>query len=120
MNTTAQGNAYENKVFQLVKKLIEDGTVAVGKNYSLHQKKSYPIDFGTDSFIADISIEVRNPHFNNEISNLVIFECKDLNGKLDKSDFEEWRGRIKNLPFGKKLYFVTSKGYPQPVIDKDR
>ena len=25
MNTTAQGNAYENKVFQLVKKLIEDG-----------------------------------------------------------------------------------------------
>lgn len=118
MNTTAQGNAYENKVFQLVKKLIEDGTVAVGKNYSLHQKKSYPIDFGTDSFIADISIEVRNPHFNNEISNLVIFECKDLNGKLDKSDFEEWRGRIKNLPFGKKLYFVTSKGYPQPVIDK--
>lgn len=44
MSTTDQGDAYENKVFRLVKKLIADGTVAVGKHYSLHQKKAYPID----------------------------------------------------------------------------
>lgn len=118
MSTTDQGNAYENKVFRLVKKLIADGTVAVGKHYSLHQKKAYPIDFGTDQFIADISIEVRNSHFNDAISNLIIFECKDLGRKLDKSDFEEWRGKTQNLPFGKKLYIVTSIGFPQPVIDK--
>ena len=118
MNTTEQGDAYENKVFRLVKKLITDGTVAVGKHYSLHQKKAYPIDFGTDQFIADISIEVRNSHFNDAISNLIIFECKDLGRKLDKSDFEEWRGKTQNLPFGKKLYIVTSIGFPQPVIDK--
>lgn len=118
MSTTDQGNAYERKVLFLVKKLIKDGTVAVGKNYSIHQKKSYPIDFGTDNFIADISVEVRNTHFKNEISNLIIFECKDLDRKLDKSDFEEWRGRIQNLPYGKKLYFVTSKGYSQPIINK--
>ena len=118
MSTTDQGDAYENKVFRLVKKLIADGTVAVGKHYSLHQKKAYPIDFGTDQFIADISIEVRNAHFNDAISNLIIFECKDLGRKLDKSDFEEWRGKMQNLPFGKKLYIVTSIGFPQPVIDK--
>lgn len=118
MSTTDQGDAYENKVFRLVKKLIADGTVAVGKHYSLHQKKAYPIDFGTDQFIADISIEVRNSHFNDAISNLIIFECKDLGRKLDKSDFEEWRGKTQNLPFGKKLYIVTSIGFPQPVIDK--
>lgn len=118
MSTTDQGDAYENKVFRLVKKLIADGTVAVGKHYSIHQKKAYPIDFGTDQFIADISIEVRNSHFNNAISNLIIFECKDLGRKLDKSDFEEWRGKMQNLPFGKKLYIVTSIGFPQPVIDK--
>lgn len=118
MSTTGQGDAYENKVFRLVKKLIADGTIAVGKHYSLHQKKAYPIDFGTDQFIADISIEVRNSHFNNAISNLIIFECKDLGRKLDKSDFEEWRGKTQNLPFGKKLYIVTSIGFPQPVIDK--
>ncbi len=41
MNTTDQGDTYENKVFRLVKKLIADGTVAVGKHYSLHQKKAY-------------------------------------------------------------------------------
>ena len=120
MNTTAKGDAYENKVLLLVKRLIDDGTLAIGKQYSVHQKQSYPIDFGTDSFIADISIEVRNPHFNNEISNLIIFECKDLGTKLDKSDFEEWRGRLKNLPFGGKLYFVTRTGFSQPVIDKAR
>lgn len=118
MSTTDKGNAYENKVFRLVKKLIADGTVAVGKHYSLHQKKAYPIDFGTDQFIADISIEVRNSHFNDAISNLIIFECKDLVRKLDKSDFEEWRGKMQNLPFGKKLYIVTSIGFPQPIIDK--
>lgn len=118
MNTTAKGNTYEDKVFQLVKRLIADGTVSVGKQYTLHKRKSYSIDFGTDSFIADISIEVTNPHFENKISNLIIFECKDLAGKLDKSDFEEWRGRTQNLPYGKKLYFVTRNGYSQPVIDK--
>lgn len=118
MNTTNQGNVYENKVFRLVKKLIADGTVAVGKHYSLHQKKAYPIDFGTDQFIADISIEVRNAHFNDAISNLIIFECKDLARKLDKSDFEEWRGKMQNLPYGKKLYIVTRTGFSQPVIDK--
>ena len=118
MNTTAKGNAYEDKVLLLVQKLIADGTLATGKSYSVHQKQSYPIDFGTDSFIADISIEVRNPHFNNEISNLIIFECKDLGTKLDKSDFEEWRGRLKNLPFGGKLYFVTRTGFTQPIITK--
>lgn len=118
MNTTAKGDAYENKVFKLVKKLIDDGTLATGKHYSVHQKQSYPIDFGTDSFIADISIETRNPHFNNEISNLIIFECKDLKRKLDKSDFEEWRGRLKNSPCNTKLYFVTRTGFTQPVIDK--
>lgn len=120
MNTTAKGDAYENRVLQLVSRLIDDGTLAVGKNFSVHQKQSYPIDFGTDSFIADISIEVRNPHFHNEISNLIIFECKDLGTKLDKSDFEEWRGRLKNLPFGGKLYFVTRTGFSQPIIDKAR
>lgn len=118
MNTTAKGDAYEDKVFQLVKKLINDGTLATGKNYSVHQKKSYPIDFGTDKFVADISIEVRNPHFKNKISNLIIFECKDLKTKLDKSDFEEWRGRLKNIPYGSKLYFVTKTGFTQPIIDK--
>lgn len=118
MSTTDQGDVYENKVFRLVRKLIADGTVAVGKHYSLHQKKAYPIDFGTDQFIADISIEVRNSHFNDAISNLIIFECKDLGRKLDKSDFEEWRGKMQNLPYGKKLYIVTSTGFPQPVIDK--
>lgn len=118
MSTTDQGDVYENKVFLLVKKLIADGSVAVGKHYSLHQKKSYPIDFGTDHFVADISIEVKNPHFNDEISTLIIFECKDLGRKIDKSDFEEWRGRTQNLPFGKKLYIVTRTGFPQPVIDK--
>lgn len=118
MNTTAQGDTYENKVLKLVKRLIQDGTVAVGKNYKVYQKKSYPIDFGTDYFTADISVETTNPHCNNQISNLIIFECKDLNKKLDKSDFEEWRGRIQNLPYGKKLYFVTSKGYTQPIIEK--
>lgn len=118
MNTTAKGDAYENKVFQLVKRLINDGTLATGKYYSVHQKQSYSIDFDTDKFIADISIEIRNPHFNNEISNLIIFECKDLKTKLDKSDFEEWRGRLKNIPYGTKLYFVTKTGFTQPIIDK--
>ncbi len=118
MNTTAKGNAYEDKVLLLVQKLVADGTLATGKCYSVHQKQSYPIDFGTDSFVADISIEVRNPHFNNEISNLIIFECKDLGTNLDKSDFEEWRGRLKNLPFGGKLYFVTRTGFTQPIIKK--
>lgn len=118
MSTTEQGDVYENNVFRLVKKLISDGTIAVGKHFSLHRKKSYPIDFGSDHFVADISIEIKNPHLDNEISTLIIFECKDLGRKIDKSDFEEWRGRTQNLPYGKKLYIVTRTGFPQPVIDK--
>lgn len=117
MNTTAKGDAYEDKVFLLVKRLIADGTLAVGKHYSVHQKKSYPIDFGSDSFIADVSVEVTNPHCNNEISNVLIFECKDLNRRLDKSDYFELRGKMTNFPYAYKRYIVTSLGFSQPVID---
>jgi Zn-dependent peptidase ImmA (M78 family) len=117
MNTTAKGNTYEDKVFQLVKRLIADGTIPVGKKYSVLQKKTYSIDFDTDSFIADVSVEIYNPHCNDEISNVIIFECKDLGRKLDKSDYLEWRGRLSNFPYGCKVYFVTPNGYPQPVID---
>lgn len=117
MNTTAKGNTYEDKVFQLVKRLIADGTVPVGKKYSVYKKKTYSIDFGTDSFVADVSVETSNPHCNDEISNVIIFECKDLGRKLDKSDYLEWRGRLSNFPYGCKVYFVTPNGYPQPVID---
>lgn len=117
MNTTKQGNAYEDKVFRLVKRLIADGTLPVGKMFSIHQKKSYSFDFGTDSFIADVSVEIANPLCNNEISNVIIFECKDLGRKLDKSDYLEWRGRLINFPYGCKVYFVTPKGFPQPVIN---
>lgn len=120
MNTVAKGDAYENKVLRLVKKLIKDGTIAVGKHYSIHQKKSYPIDFGTDKFIADITVEVRNQHHNDDISYLIIFECKDLETVLDKSDFEEWRGKVHNLPYGRKVYIVTSTGFSKPVIRKAR
>ena len=39
MNTTAKGDAYENKVLLLVKRLIDDGTLAIVKQYSVHQKQ---------------------------------------------------------------------------------
>lgn len=120
MNTTEKGDNYENKVFQLVNRLIADGTLPVGKKFSVYQKKSYSFDFGTDSFIADVSVEISNPRCNEEISTVIIFECKDLGRKLDKSDYLEWRARLINFPYGCKVYFVTPKGYPQPVIDGSR
>lgn len=43
MSTTAQGDTYENKVLQLVKRLIADETIAVGKHYSVHQKNHIPL-----------------------------------------------------------------------------
>lgn len=63
-------------------KLVYEGTLAM----AVHHKQSYPIDFGL-IFVADISIEVRKHHLNNEISSLIIFECKDLGTKSYKSDF---------------------------------
>lgn len=118
MNKTAKGNAYENNAMPLVRKLIADGTLAIGKHYCVRQHATYETDFGTDKFVADISVEVKNPHFNDEISYLIIFECKDLETKLDKSDLEEWRGKISNMPYGVKLYFVTRTGYSKPIIRK--
>lgn len=123
MNTTAKGTEFEKKVLAYFSSLLENDelTFAQRKYSKIYHQKKYPTDTSRE-IIFDITIENYNPLVSStDWSSLVVIECKNLNSKVNIGDFDEFRAKLKDISeTGIKGIFVTTKGFPQSIIEKAR
>lgn len=115
MNTTEKGNELEIQVYEW----LEEHLDTFGKLLILNRHKTYHCANGRN-IVVDVSIDVyASQKFMDEDrpSQTYIFECKNLNHKLDISDYDEWRGKVDDLgKTGHKLYLVCRCGFTEPTI----
>lgn len=123
MNTTAKGTKFEKKVLAYFSSLLENDelTFAQRKYSKIYHQKKYPTDTSRE-IIFDITIENYNPLVSStDWSSLVVIECKNLNSTVNIGDFDEFRAKLKDISeTGIKGIFVTTKGFPQSIIEKAR
>ncbi|HEX9980160.1 MAG TPA: ImmA/IrrE family metallo-endopeptidase [Flavobacterium sp.] len=117
MNTTEIGNDFENKVFLLIKELLEKDEFTVpGKRSRIYQKKGYYSENRNSEIITDISIETFLPEAT-DYSILNIIECKFLNKNVAIDDIEEFDSKLTQIgKHNTKGFIVSNKGFGKTTI----
>lgn len=114
MNTTAIGDKFEDRVFSLLPRMIEENDIPVPSVHKFFRKKKYKA--GEMIVNSDISIEVFSKSHPDKPTQIIIIECKNLGNRLDVSDYQEWMGKIHFMrQSGIKVYFATRNGFPKSV-----
>jgi Zn-dependent peptidase ImmA (M78 family) len=118
MNTTQIGNDFENRVFHLIKDLLEKDEFTVpGKRSRIHQKRGYYSESRKDEIITDISIETFLPGAT-DYSILNIIECKFLNKNVAIDDIEEFDSKLTQIgKHNSKGFIVSNKGFGKTTIN---
>lgn len=115
MNTTEKGNELEIQVYEW----LEEHLDTYGKLLKLNRHKIYHCANGRD-IVVDVSIDVyASQKYMDEDrpTQTYIYECKNLNRKLEISDYDEWRGKLDDIgKTGHKLYLVCRCGFAEPII----
>ncbi|MDM8530578.1 hypothetical protein QUF63_05355 [Anaerolineales bacterium HSG25] len=97
MNTTAKGNAFENKVFNHINNELEDNSLGLNPtSCKVFKKKAYYSKDREADIIVDISIEVWLPNAD-KWSILWVWECKDLSKPLPVDDVEEFKAKLNQI-----------------------
>ena len=97
MNTTAKGDRYEDRVFTILQKLLQDDALFVpGKRSTIFRKKGYYSKDRDAEIIFDISIETCLPGETN-YSLLTLIECKDYKTSVPVNDVEEFAGKVSQV-----------------------
>lgn len=117
MNTTKTGNDFENRVFLLIKELLEKDEFTVpGKRSRIYQKKGYYSENRKSEIIMDISIETFLPDAT-EYSILNVLECKFLNKNVAIDDIEEFDSKLTQIgKHNTKGFIVSNKGFGKTTI----
>ena len=112
MSTVQIGNEFEDRVFSLFSKLLEQGEFFLPfKNYKIFQKKHYYSDKRQGDIIFDIAIESYLPEQNTP-SFIVFVECKKYKEKVPISDFEEFQSKVFQIaPNANKAVLVTNSSF---------
>lgn len=109
-NTVEKGNAFEDRVYNILHSLLKNDEFALNsKKSKLFKKKKYKSCDGTDSTIEiDVSIET---YLNKDSkpSILTLIECKDYSHSVDVSEVRDFYGRILQLNAHKGIMFSTAK-----------
>ncbi len=117
VSATKKGLLFENKVFLILKSLLEDDELFIPTKYScIFQRKKYYSKDRDDSIIVDISIETTLKG-TDEYSLLTLIECKDYKSYVPVDDIEEFKAKIDQIA-GKntKGILVTSYGFQKSTI----
>jgi predicted helicase len=109
MNTVKKGNAFEDKVFSVLKELVESDQLAIDRrNYRIFQKKGYYSETRKREIIFDISIEVYMPGAD-EFSYLYLIECKDHTSPVSVNKISYFNSQVREVNAHKGFVFSTSK-----------
>lgn len=110
VSTVAKGNAFEDKVYDILQQMIEKEELPInGKKSKLFKKKKYKTTDGSDSEIEiDVSIET---YLNDDSkpSILTLIECKNYSSAVDVSEVRDFYTRILQLNAHKGIMFSTAK-----------
>lgn len=115
MNTTAKGNKFEDKVYQIFKGLLEDDKLLVNSKQSVIKKKAkYYSEARKKNIITDISIET-TMDMSSSYNLLTIIECKDCNRPISVDDVEEFYTKLSQLKAHKGIV-ISRQGFQQGAI----
>lgn len=94
MNTTKKGDAFEDRVAQMIQRLLnEDEFYVPGKKSQVFRKKGYYSQKRKGNIIFDVTIETKlKPDL--PYSLLSIIECKNYNHRVTVDDVEEFDSKI--------------------------
>ena len=108
MDTTAKGNAFEQRVHDALAELRNDRLCASPRSAKIFRKKAYYSRDRQAQIVTDVSIEAFLPE--RERPSLVwIFECKDYAGSIPVDDIEEFHAKLQQIgEDNTKGTFVTS------------
>ncbi|WPV00886.1 ImmA/IrrE family metallo-endopeptidase [Mucilaginibacter sp. cycad4] len=97
MNTTKKGNAFEDRVAQMIQRLLnEDEFYVPGKKSQVFRKKAYYSFKRKNDIIFDVTVETRlKPDVPYSI--LSIIECKHYNHRVTVDDVEEFESKIRQI-----------------------
>lgn len=117
MDTTARGDAFEQRVYGALVKELENERWGVSPRAArIFQRKAYHSRDRQANIVTDVSIEVFLP--GRERPSLIwIFECKDYSGKIPVSDIEEFHAKLQQIgEDNTKGTFVTSGGLQRSAL----
>lgn len=115
MNTTAKGNKFEDRIYQIFKGLLEDDRLLVNSKQSIIKKKAkYYSEARKKHIITDISIET-TMDISSSYNILTIIECKDCNRPTSVDDVEEFYTKLSQLKAHKGIV-ISRHGFQQGAI----
>ncbi len=108
MNTTAKGDKLEAAIYELFKRLIDNGDFWAKKDYCrlLPKPKYHSRDRGSD-ITFDLSIEIWTPGADRPAL-LYVIECKDYNHAVPVDDVEEFHDKLKQIQAHKGI--IATRG----------
>ena len=108
-NTTAKGDVFEIRVFNILQKLLQTEVLPLNcKRSKIYAKKHYKSIENKSDIIFDIAIETFMPD-SDEIAQLTLIECKDYTRPIEVSKIRDFIGRMKEVKANKGYFFTTSK-----------
>ncbi|WP_367392076.1 ImmA/IrrE family metallo-endopeptidase [Lewinella sp. LCG006] len=109
MNTTKKGNEFEERVYLLLEKAIDEGILGMdGKYCKLRKKPKYYSKERESDIIFDLSIEVWPPGAANYML-LFVVECKNYSHPIPINDLEEFDKKVTQVSgLNAKAVFITN------------
>lgn len=115
-STVEKGNDFEDKVYKVIKNLLEKDDLPISSKRSLvFQKKGYYSKVRGANIIFDITIETYLPN-ESEYSSLWIIECKDYKQAIPVNRIQTFKTQIDEVAGHKGVFISTSK-YQKGAID---
>jgi hypothetical protein len=108
MNSTEIGDELENRIFRILKGLLDSGNFMFNSSYCrLYQKKGYFSKDREKEIIFDIALEVYLPGEDN-FSILWLFECKNYRHPVPVDDVEEFHSKLQQVSASKGVIAAAS------------
>jgi len=115
-NTTAKGDAFEERVFKIFQKLLQAEILPINcKRSQIYRKKKYTSKESKKYIVFDIAIESFMPD-SEELANLTLIECKDYKSPIEVSKVRDFIYRMKEVG-GNKGYFITTSYFQIGAIE---
>ncbi len=115
-NTTAKGDAFEERVYNAFIYLLQTEQLPVNcKQSKIYHKKQYKSTQSSHNIPIDISIETMAPG-SKEIEVLTLIECKDYKSAITVDKIRDFQHRIEEIG-AQKGYFITTSSFQSGARD---
>ena len=115
-NTTAKGDAFEERVYNTFISLLQTEQLPVNcKQSKIYHKKQYKSTQSSHDIPIDISIETMASD-SKEIEVLTLIECKDYKSAITVDRIRDFQHRIEEIG-AQKGYFITTSSFQSGARD---